>query len=55
MFWYNNGMSGYKDQMNAHPDVEWRYVVDQLNGSGGLDEINFNNSTTWALQVDGRA
>jgi hypothetical protein len=23
----NNGMNGYKDQMHAHPDVEWRYVI----------------------------
>lgn len=52
---YNNGMNGYKDQMHAHPDVEWRYVINQLHGSSGMSEVSFNNSTTWALQLDGRA
>jgi hypothetical protein len=52
---FNNGANGYTDQMHAHPDVEWRYVINQLHGSGGLEEVNFNNATTWALQLDGRA
>jgi hypothetical protein len=24
---FNNGGGAYTDQMHAHPDVEWRYVI----------------------------
>ena len=32
--------------MQAHPKVNFRYVVHEQNGAGGTDELNFNSSFT---------
>ena len=40
--------------MKSHPKVQFRYVVDQLNGYGGKNEITFDGDFTWPLQESGR-
>ena len=36
---------------DAHPDVNWRYMVYETVGhAGGLSELNFDGDKTWALQ-----
>lgn len=41
--------------MAAYPNVNYRYFIMNSDTALGLDEINFNASATWHLQVTGQA
>ena len=51
---YYNGMNALTSEMRTYPLVNWRYLFQQTNGTGGTDELKFDNATTWPLQIDGR-
>ena len=53
-FIYYNGLDAIKAQMRSHPDVTYRHVVEQKERLSGLDEIKFDNATTWQAQEWGR-
>jgi hypothetical protein len=36
-------------EMRAYPKVTWRYLFQQTNGTHGLDELKFDNETTYPL------
>ena len=42
--------------MQAHPTVDYRYIIGQNSDSymGGTDELNFNGEFTWQAQEIGR-
>lgn len=40
--------------MHGHPDVNFRHILEEQNGSGGIYEIKFESSITWRLQTMGR-
>ena len=40
--------------MKAYPTVNWRYYIQEKNALGGYSELDFNNSTTWPVQLAGR-
>jgi hypothetical protein len=48
-------MDSIAAEMRAYPGVQWRYLFLQYDGAHGLDEINFDPSITWPLQLNGRA
>ena len=45
-------MNAVQWQLRAHPDVNFRYLFYQEDLNWDL--LNFNNSTTWPLQEQGR-
>jgi hypothetical protein len=47
-------MDSIAAEMRAYPNINYRYLFMQENGAGGKDEINFNPSNTWPLQLSGR-
>ena len=49
-----NGMNVINWQTRAYPDVNFRYLFYQEVGVSYLELIQFNNSTTWPVQVEGR-
>lgn len=40
--------------MRAMPAVNYRYLFSQSNSTGGTEELDFNNATTYPLQMNGR-
>jgi len=40
--------------MRAHPDLNYRHLFLETNPDGGLEQILFDNTTTWPLQEKGR-
>ena len=40
--------------MAAYPTVNYRYLFEEQNKTSGTEELNFNNATTWHLQMMGR-
>ena len=40
--------------MKAHPNVNYRYILHESNGFGGLHMLNFEGDYTWAAQEQGR-
>lgn len=51
---YYHGMDSFVEEMEAYPDVNYRYLIMETDGAGGLEEIDFANTTTWPLQMHGR-
>lgn len=51
---YYNGMNAITAEMRSYPKVNWRYLFQQQGGTSGVNELKFNNETTWPLQVSGR-
>ena len=62
MYWRSHGLSDqyqgsniFRQDMVAHPDVNWRYVAWQTGThAGGISEIEFDGDKTWPLQEQGR-
>ena len=51
---YSNG-DNMAEEKKAYPDVHFRYLFQQREYQlSGLDELKFDNQTTWPLQVNGR-
>ena len=51
-----SGGNIYRQDVVAHPKVNWRYLAWQsLNHAGGVSQLNFEGDATWPLQVQGRA
>jgi len=51
---YNNGGNSITEIMHGHPKVNFRHVIEEKNGQGGIYEIKFEPSITWRLQTMGR-
>jgi len=52
---YYVGMNSVVEWMKAYPRINYRNYVQQMyNKTSGLDEMHFDNATTWPLQIDGR-
>jgi len=49
-----SGLDEIQEQKRAYPNANFRYLFEQENRMSGLEEVNFNNSTTWDLQMNGR-
>ena len=45
---YYTNYDAIEGEMRAYPDVNYRYLFEETERLSGLDELNFNNSTTWA-------
>lgn len=52
---YHNGLDSIGTQIRAYPGVQWRYLIDQVDGYTGLNELKFDSEITWPLQESGRA
>lgn len=50
-YYHNSGSIAYT--MAAHPDVTMRYVIKEVDGLGGLKQINFEGDFTWPYQQMG--
>lgn len=50
---YSNSNSIFKD-IDQHPNVNWRYIVQQENALNGTGQLFFSPETTWPLQEEGR-
>ena len=52
---YYHFLNAFAIEQRAFPTVQYRYLFEETNGhTSGLEEINFNNSTTWPVQMAGR-
>ena len=49
-----SGTNSIVENMKAYPDVQYREFVQQSNGTSGLEEMSFDNATTWHLQLNSR-
>ena len=51
---YYNGSNDLAQSMKTHPNVNWRYTIQQEDSLGGLNEIHFEGDLTWPIQEKGR-
>ena len=50
-----SGSNVYKEDMVAHPKVNWRYMAYQTGAhADGVSMLEFGGDKTWPLQVQGR-
>lgn len=47
---YTDAVNSIDEEMRAYPDVTYRHLFLNFNATGGLDMLDFSNSTTWDLQ-----
>ena len=48
---YYVGIEAIASQIRAYPGVNWRSLIEEVGGTSGMDELNFNPEVTWPLQV----
>jgi len=46
---FDNNSNSIAASKLAHPDVQLRYVLKQLDGAGGTSMLNFEGDFTWPL------